>query len=63
MSPEQMRKELEAWYSAPSWAYKVSKMSDKQVAAVLKRLQSARKYRKEHHCGRDRDHAGTTDVQ
>lgn len=26
MSPEQMRKELEAWYSAPSWAYKVSKM-------------------------------------
>ena len=42
MSPEQMRKELEAWYSAPSWAYKVSK---------LKRLQSARKYRKEHHCG------------
>lgn len=51
MSPEQMRKELEAWYSAPSWAYKVSKMSDEQVAAVLKRLQSARKYRKEHRCG------------
>lgn len=48
LSSEQMRKELEEWYSAPSWAYKVSKMSDKQVAAVLMRLQSARKYRKEH---------------
>lgn len=47
LSSEQMRKELEEWYSAPSWAYKVSKMSDKQVAAVLMRLQSARKYRKE----------------
>lgn len=47
LSSEQMRRELEAWYSAPSWAYKVSKMSDKQVAAVLMRLQSARKYRKE----------------
>lgn len=47
LSSEQQRKELEAWYSAPSWAYKVSKMSDKQVAAVLMRLQSARKYRKE----------------
>lgn len=46
LSSEQMRKELEEWYSAPSWAYKVSKMSDKQVAAVLMRLQSARKYRK-----------------
>lgn len=48
MSPEQMRKELEQWYTAPSWAYKVSKMSDEQVAAVLKRLQSARKWRKAH---------------
>lgn len=47
LSSEQMRKQLEEWYSAPSWAYKVSKMSDKQVAAVLMRLQSARKYRKE----------------
>ena len=47
LSSEQMRKELEEWYSAPSWTYKVSKMSDKQVAAVLMRLQSARKYRKE----------------
>ena len=47
LSSEQMRRELEAWYSAPSWAYKVSKMSDKQVASVLMRLQSARKYRKE----------------
>lgn len=47
LSSEQMRKELEEWYSAPSWAYKVSKMSDKQVAAVLMRLQSARKYRKD----------------
>lgn len=47
LSPEQMRKELEEWYSAPSWKYKVSKMPDKQVAAVLTRLQSARKYRKE----------------
>ena len=47
LSSEHMRKELEEWYSAPSWAYKVSKMSDKQVAAVLMRLQSARKYRKE----------------
>lgn len=46
LSSEQMRKELEAWYSAPSWAYKVSKMSDKQVAAVLMRLQSAREYRR-----------------
>lgn len=51
MSPEQMRRELEQWYSAPSWAYKVSKMSDNQVAAVLKRLQSARKYRRETHNG------------
>ena len=48
LSAEQMRKELEAWYSAPSWKYKVSKMSDKQVAAVLTRLQSAREYRKKH---------------
>lgn len=47
LSSEQMRKELEEWYSAPSWKYKVSKMPDKQVAAVLMRLQSARKYRKE----------------
>lgn len=47
LTSTQMRRELEAWYSAPSWAYKVSKMSDKQVAAVLMRLQSARKYRKE----------------
>lgn len=48
LSSEQMRKELEAWYSAPSWKYKVSKMPDKQVAAVLTRLQSAREYRKKH---------------
>ena len=46
LSSEQMRTELEAWYSAPSWADKVSKMSDKQGAAVLMRLQSAREYRK-----------------
>lgn len=49
LSSEQMRKELEEWYSSPSWKYKVSKMPDNQVAAVLKRLQSARKYRKAHH--------------
>lgn len=51
LSSEQMRKELEQWYSAPSWAYKVSKMSDKQVAAVLTRLQAARKYRREYRNG------------
>ena len=49
LSSEQMRKELEEWYSAPSWKYKVSKMPDKQVAAVLRRLQSAREYRKKYH--------------
>lgn len=49
LSAEQMRKELEEWYSSPSWKYKVSKMPDKQVAAVLIRLQSAREYRKKHH--------------
>ena len=48
LSSEQMRKELEEWYSAPSWKYKVSKMPDKQVAAVLRRQQSAREYRKKH---------------
>lgn len=48
MSAAQMRKELEAWYSSPSWKYKVSKMPDKQVAAVLTRLQSARSWRKTH---------------
>lgn len=49
LSAEQMRKELEAWYSSPSWKYKVSKMPDKQVAVVLRRLQSAREYRKKLH--------------
>lgn len=49
LSSEQMRKELEAWYSSPSWKYKVSKMPDERVAAVLTRLRSAREYRKKHH--------------
>lgn len=48
MSPEQMRVELAKFYTAPSWQHKVNHMSDKQVAAVLIRLQSARKYRKLH---------------
>lgn len=50
-SAEQTRKELETWYSAPSWAYKVSKMSDDKVATVLKHMKSARKYRQEMHNG------------
>lgn len=48
ISVEQARTELTKFYSAPSWAHKVNHMSDKQVFAVLKRLQSARKYRREH---------------
>lgn len=48
MSAEQARAELTKWYSAPSWAHKVNHMSDKQVFAVLKRLQSAKTYRKVH---------------
>ena len=48
MSPEQARAELCKFYSAPSWAHKVNHMSDKQVFAVLIRLQNARKYRKEY---------------
>ena len=49
LSSEQMRKELEAYHSSPSWKYKVSKMADKQVAAVLMRLQSDRDYRRKNH--------------
>ena len=49
LSSEHMRKELEAMHSAPSWKYKVSKMADKQVAAVLMRMQSAREYRRKNH--------------
>ena len=49
LSSEQMRKELESLHSAPSWKYKVSKMSDKKVVAVLMRLQSAREYRRKNH--------------
>lgn len=47
MSPQQMRKELYAFYDNPSWRTKVDRMSDKQVAAVLMRLQSDPKHK--HH--------------
>lgn len=34
------REELRNWYSNPSWAYKVDKMSDEQVSVVLKRVRA-----------------------
>lgn len=36
------REELRNWYTNPSWAYKVDKMTDKQVVVVLKRVRAIR---------------------
>lgn len=38
MSPEQMKREILKVYSGPNWAFKVEKMSDKQIAAVYLRF-------------------------
>ena len=36
------REELRNWYSNPSWAYKVDKMTDEQVTVTLKRVRAIR---------------------
>lgn len=38
VSPEQMKREILKVYSGPNWAFKVEKMSDKQIAAVYLRF-------------------------
>lgn len=43
LSPELMRRELYSYYPGSAWKLKVDNMSDKQVAAVLIRLQSSKK--------------------
>lgn len=47
------REELRNWYSNPSWAYKVDKMSDEQVSVVLKRVRAIREQGK---CDNGSDH-------
>lgn len=36
------REELRNWYSNPSWARKVDKMTDERVSIVLKRVRAIR---------------------
>lgn len=43
MNANQMRIELKRAYKGASWAAKVDKMSDNQVLAVYRRLQSQNK--------------------
>lgn len=47
------REELRNWYSNPSWAYKVDKMSDEQVSVVLKRVRAIREQAR---CDNESDH-------
>ncbi len=43
------REELRNWYSNPSWAYKVDKMSDERVSVVLKRVRAIREQARHNH--------------
>lgn len=43
------RDELRNWYSSPSWAYKVDKMTDEQIPIVLKRVRAIKEQARNDH--------------
>lgn len=45
------REELRNWYSNPSWARKVDKMTDEQVSVVLKRVRAIKEQARNDHDG------------
>ena len=45
MSKEQMKKEILKVYPGPTWAFKVEKMSDKQIYSVYMRFLNQGKLR------------------
>lgn len=45
------REELRNWYSNPSWARKVDKMTDERVSVVLKRVRAIREQARYDHDG------------
>lgn len=45
------REELRNWYSSPSWARKVDKMTDEQVSVVLKRVRAIKEQARNDHDG------------
>lgn len=45
------RDELRNWYSNPSWARKVDKMTDEQIPIVLKRVRAIKEQVRNDHDG------------
>lgn len=45
------RDELRNWYSSPSWARKVDKMTDEQIPIVLKRVRAIKEQARNDHNG------------